>query len=106
MEPVILVLLSTAVGTIVGVLCAVLLMQRRIKASDGAKLASPNVASVVAAPTVTIEDVRKLLAERDQTLQQCRDDLEKRQQQLATATTAVESATQLKAEAEQRSNDL
>ena len=74
MEPVVLVFLSTAVGTVVGVACAALMMQRRNRpsAAEG-KLSSQNlasVASVVAAPTVTIDDVRKLLAERDSTLQQ------------------------------------
>ncbi|HEV3200814.1 MAG TPA: hypothetical protein VGZ73_23085 [Bryobacteraceae bacterium] len=107
MEPVVLVFLSTAVGTIVGVGCAALMMQRRnrVSAGDGGKLSPENLASIVA-PNVTIDDVRKLLAERDETLQQCRDDLEKRQQQLAAAMAAGESAVALRAEAEQRSNDL
>jgi len=107
MEPVVLVFLSTAVGTIVGVGCAALMMQRRtrVMAADGRKLSPENLASIVA-PNVTIDDVRKLLAERDETLQQCRDDLEKRQQQLAAATAAGESMAALRAEAEQRSNDL
>jgi chromosome segregation ATPase len=109
MEPVVLVFLSTAVGTIVGVACAFLLMQRRNRgpAGEGADGKSPqNLASVVAAPTVTIDDVRKLLAERDQTLQQCRDDLEKKHQQLEAATVAAESAAALRAQAEQRSSEL
>jgi len=107
MEPVVLVFLSTAVGTVVGVACAALMMQRRnrVSAADGGKLSPENLASAVA-PNVTIDDVRKLLAERDQTLQQCRDDLEKKHQQLAAATAAGESAVTLRAEAEQRSNDL
>jgi chromosome segregation ATPase len=109
MEPVVLVFLSTAVGTIVGVACAFLLMQRRTRGPAGEAAAakgSQDLASVVAAPTVTIDDVRKLLAERDLTLEQCRDDLEKKQQQLEVATAAVESAAALRVEAEQRNHDL
>jgi chromosome segregation ATPase len=110
MEPVVLVFLSTAVGTVVGVACAALMMQRRTRVPAGeggaAGKGSQNLASVVAAPTVTIEDVRKLLAERDETLQQCRDDLEKKQQELEVATAAAESAAALRAEAVQRSNEL
>lgn len=107
MEPVVLVFLSTAVGTVVGVACAALMMQRRarVSAGDGGKLSPRNLEAIVA-PNVTIDDVRKLLAERDQTLQQCRDDLEQRQQQLAAAAAAVESTTALHAEAEKRGTDL
>jgi chromosome segregation ATPase len=82
-----------------------MMRRNRVPAGEGGKV-SQNLATVVAAPTVTIEDVRKLLAERDQTLQQCRDDLEKKQQQLDAATAAAETAATVRAEAEQRGNEL
>src|SRR5947208_2582918 len=107
MEPV-LVFLSTAVGIVVGVVCAVLMMRKRLPADGGnaGRLSPQNLASVVAAPTVTIDDVRKLLAERDQTLQQCRDDLEKKQQQLDAAMAAAESAVALRSQADQHVTEL
>lgn len=105
MEP-LLIILSTAIGTIVGVVCAVFMMQRRQRLPVAAAAPPQPLASVVARPSVTIEDLRKVLAERDQTLQQSRDDLEKKQQQLEAATAEVENAAALRTAAEQRSNEL
>ncbi|HTS26365.1 MAG TPA: hypothetical protein VMH81_10865 [Bryobacteraceae bacterium] len=106
MEPVLFVVLSTAVGTIVGVACAAIMMRRGRAPVAETKVSPQNLAAVVAAPAVTIDDVRKLLAERDQTLQQCRDDLEKKHQQLEAANAAAESAVSGRAEYEQRIQDL
>ena len=115
MEP-LLIILSTAIGTVVGVICAVFLMQRRGRLPDSVdarKISPENLASVVAAPTVTIEDLRGLLAERDQTLQQSRDDLQNRQQQLdaalaetQAALAEVQNVTALRNAAEQRGAEL
>ncbi|MBZ5625210.1 MAG: hypothetical protein LAQ69_41890 [Acidobacteriia bacterium] len=106
MEP-LLVFGSTAIGTVVGVVCAVLMMQRRgrLPATEAEK-PPQSLASVVAMPSVTIEDLRKVLAERDQTLQQSRDDLEKKQQQLDAVMSEAESAAALRATAEQRGSEL
>src|SRR5579871_1129297 len=106
MESILLVVLSTCVGTIVGVVVAGMMMRRNRVPAAEAKVSPQNLAAVVATPSVTIDDVRKLLAERDQTLQQCRDDLEKKQQELLAAAAAADSAVAMHAEAEQRIHDL
>jgi chromosome segregation ATPase len=111
MELLPVVLLSATIGIGVGVMFGFLLLRRgRGAATEGGAAgkaaAAHNLATVVAAPTVTIEDLRKLLTDRDQTLQQSRDDLKQKQQQLEAATAAAESAAALRAESEQRATEL
>jgi len=106
MEPLITIL-SVVIGTVVGVVFAVFMLGKRGRLPSTEAVAPPqHLATVVAAPSVTIEDLRKVLAERDQTLQQSRDDLEKKQQQLEAATAEVENAAALRSAAEQRNNEL
>jgi len=110
MELLPVVLLSATIGIGVGVLFGFMMSKKnRASAVDSgaaAKAASQNLAQVVAAPTVTIEDLRKLLNDRDETLQQSRDDLQKKHIQMEAANAAAENAATLRMEAEQRNAEL
>ncbi len=89
-----LIFLSTAIGTVVGVVAAVVMMQRKgnlgpTKAELALRVQLQNVESQLAAATAGAQDARTKLAERDQklaereqTILQIRADLDRQHQQL------------------------
>src|SRR3954468_23542521 len=96
-------LLAATIGIGVGVFFGFLLSKKNrasvVESGAAAKAASQNLVQMVAAPTVTIEDLRKLLNDRDETLQQSRDDLQKKHIQMEAANAAAENAAALRMEA-------
>ncbi len=82
-----LVILSTAIGTVTGVIATILLMQRKGQyLATGADLTArrqlPETERALANATATVEELRKQLAAQGQILQQNREELEKSQQEL------------------------
>ncbi len=82
-----LVILSTAIGTFTGVMATVLLMQRKGQVlASGAELAArqqaPELERSLATAGATIDELRKQAAAQGQILQQNREELERKQQEL------------------------
>jgi chromosome segregation ATPase len=106
-----LVFLSTAIGTVAGVIVAALMMQRKIRvAGAGVDLALKtqlqNTEWALASAGRDVEDLRNQLELREQAVQQGHEELEKAQQQLAAAVANAEKEAVARAEAEQRTQNL
>src|SRR5690349_13900585 len=111
MEP-ILILLSTTIGTVIGIAVGVLLMQRRFQPviteaqvvvlSDKLKRAE----SSLAVAKNDLEGLRKQLAERDQTIEQNAEDFNKLRQQLSLLVAKAESEEAERASADQRAEKI
>ena len=104
-----IILWSAVVGAIVGVLVLMFARKPRSRGSEIQAAAMRQLQDgepALAMAPFTVEDLRKVLTERDQTLLQSRDDLEKKQQQLDAATAEVVREAGLRSAAEQRSAEL
>jgi chromosome segregation ATPase len=82
-----LVILSTAIGTFTGVVATVLLMQRKGQflastADLAARQQAPELERSLATAFATVEELRKQAAAQGQILQQNREELERKQQEL------------------------
>ena len=102
-----LVFLSTAIGTVAGVIVAALMMQRKIRvAGAGTDLALKtqlqNTEWALAAAGRDVEDLRKQLEAREQAVHQSREELERTQQQLASVAASIEKEAGARAAAESR----
>src|SRR4051794_33651028 len=101
-----LVFLSTAVGTVVGVVAAVLMMNRRNRApavSDAAlRTQLQNTEWALASAGRDVEEMRKQLAEREGV----REELERTQQQLVAIVAEKERQATERAAAEQQASAL
>src|SRR4051812_211625 len=101
-----LVFLSTAVGTVVGVVAAVLMMNRRNRApavSDAAlRTQLQNTEWALASAGRDVEELRKQLVEREGV----REELERTQKQLVAIVADKEQQVSGRAAAEQRSAEL
>ena len=90
------IFLCTTVGALVGTIVGILLMNRKVRLPiTGADLAAlRNKAQAAEAAFAdaksTVEDLRKRLAEREQTVQQHAEELKKKQAQLTQILTEVE----------------
>lgn len=106
------VFFCTTIGALVGTIVGILLMNRKVRlpitGADLAALRSKLEAaeSSLAAANTTAEDLRKQLAERDQTLQQQSDDLKKKQEQVHQATVESEKEKLQRSVNEQLSQEL
>src|SRR5436305_12657958 len=95
------VLLSTAIGTIVGVVAAVIMMNRRNRAPSGdpaLRTQLQNTEWALASAGKDVEELRKQLADREGV----RDELERTQQQLASSISEREKHAAQRTAAEQR----
>jgi len=117
-----LVVLSTAIGTIVGVTAGLLMINRNkrgISPTDAHLAAlkqgytagapgagSPEVPPAANPPGVSLEDLRKLVDGRDDALRQCHEDLRRAQSEIEQAVTEVRQEAQQRAAAEQHSQEL
>jgi chromosome segregation ATPase len=106
-----LVFLSTAIGTVAGVIVAAVMMQRKIRVAGAStdialKTQLQNTEWALSSAGRDVEDLRKLLEVRDQATQQAREELEKTQQQLAALLAGTEKEAAARAEAEQRAQNL
>ncbi len=108
--------LSTAFGTIVGVTAGLLLINRRNRFKPtGEHLAAlrnelsgagPDPAAASGAPGVNLEDLRKLVVDRDDALRQTRDELDKAQLLSEQAKAQAQQESQQRAAAEQQAQEL
>jgi chromosome segregation ATPase len=109
--------LSTAFGTIVGVTAGLLLINRRNRFKPtGEHLAAlrnelsgaaPDAAVPAAgSPGVNLEDLRRLVVDRDDALRQSREELERAQLQAEQCRAEAQQEAQQRAAAEQRAQDL
>lgn len=103
-----LVFLSTAIGTVAGVIVAVVMMQRKIRVAGtgndiALKTQLQNTEWALASAGRDVEDLRRQLDNRDQAAQQGREEL---QQQLMAAIANTEKEAAAKAEAQQRIAEL
>jgi chromosome segregation ATPase len=108
---ILLVFLSTAIGTVAGVVVATLMMQRKFRVAGAGtdialKTQLQNTEWALAAAGRDVEELRKQLELRDQAVQPLREELEKAQQQLISALTTSEKEAGARAQAEQRLQDL
>src|SRR3954464_4067768 len=100
-----LVFLSTAIGTVVGVVAAVIMMNRRNRApqGDGAlRTQLQNTEWALASAGRDVEEMRKQLAEREGV----REELERTQQQLVAIVADKERQATERATAEQQASAL
>jgi chromosome segregation ATPase len=108
---ILLVFLSTAIGTVAGVIVATVMMQRRFRvAGAGTEIALKtqlqNTEWALSSAGRDVEDLRKQMELRDQSAQQAREELEKVQQQLIAAAANVEKEAAGRVYAEQRVRSL
>ena len=104
----------TAFGTIVGVLSGLVLMNRKRVTPTEAhlaalqkELAAPDVgAPPSGAPGVSLEDLRKLVVDRDDALRETHEELEKAQRLSEQAKAQVEQESLRRSAAEQRTQEL
>ena len=101
-----LIFLSTAIGTVVGVVAAIVMMNRRNRPAaigDAAlRTQLQNSDWALAAAGRDVEEMRKQLAEREGV----RDELERTQQQLASMLADKEKQTAQRNAAEQRTAEI
>jgi chromosome segregation ATPase len=115
---VMLVVLSTAIGTIVGVTLGLLMINRRGRVTPtgahlaalqnefaGALPADPAPAPA-GSPSVNLEDLRKLVVDRDDALRQSYDDLQRVQQECEQAKATAHQESLQRMAAEQRVQEL
>ena len=112
MDPIVTVLITTAAGTLVGIIVGVLLMHRQLRPivteTELAELKGSlqrSETSLVAA-TTNAEDLGKQLAQRDKRIQQTSDDLKQKQQQLDLVLAEAHAETVRRTAAEQRIEEL
>ena len=110
---VMLVVLSTAIGTIVGVTVGLLMINRKSRITPtGAHLAAlRNEYSAGGPPAagssgVNLEDLRKLVVDRDDALRQSCDDLQKAQLQCEQARSEAQQESVQRAAAVERAQEL
>jgi len=114
---VMLVVLSTAIGTVVGVTAGLLMINRRSRITPtGAHLAAlqkefsapadPAATGAAAMPGVNLEDLRKLVVDRDDALRQSHEDLQKAQVLVEQAKLEAQQEAAQRAAAEQRVQEL
>lgn len=101
-----LVFLSTAIGTVVGVAAAVLMMQRKGRSSGMGsdsilRTQLQNTEWALASAGRDVEDLRKQLADREAEAQQVRADLESAQQRLMAASAEVEKESAHRSQADE-----
>src|SRR5215813_7193824 len=106
-----LVFLSTAIGTVAGVIVAAVMMQRKIRvAGAGTDLALKtqlqNTEWALASAGRDVEELRKQLEARDHAGHQGREELERTQQQLASVAASIEKEAAARAAAESRVHAL
>jgi len=108
----ILILLSTMIGALIGTSCGVLVMHRRIRLpiteADLTVLKSrlQSAESSLAATTASVEIMRGEITERDRMSQQHSDDLRKARVQLELAAAEAEKEAAQRSAAEQRAEEL
>ena len=106
------VFLCTTIGALVGTIVGILLMNRKVRMpisdADLADLRGKleSAESSLSAANVTVEDLRKQVAERDQTLKQQTEDLKKRQEQLDKAGAEAEKDKLRRSVNEQLSQEM
>jgi hypothetical protein len=110
---VMLVVLSTAIGTIVGVTAGLLMINRKSRITPtGAHLAalqngfSAGAPPAAGAPGVNLEDLRKLVVDRDDALRQSCEDLQKAQLQCEQARSEAQQDSVQRAAAIERAQEL
>jgi DNA repair exonuclease SbcCD ATPase subunit len=108
-----LVVLSTAIGTIVGVTAGLLMINRKSRITPtGAHLAalqngfSAGAPPAAGAPGVNLEDLRKLVVDRDDALRQSCEDLQKAQLQCEQARSEAQQESVQRAAAIERAQEL
>jgi chromosome segregation ATPase len=110
--PLNLILLCTAIGALVGTIVGVLLMNRKIRLPiTGAELAAlrgklESTESDLTRAAARIEDLNKLLAERDQTLHQRIDEQKQQHERFDQVLAEAEKEKTQRAAAEQKSGEL
>jgi chromosome segregation ATPase len=112
-----LVVLSTAIGTIVGVTAGLLMINRKGRVSpteahlaaleqEFSASAPAPAPPVVSAPGVSLEDLRKLVADRDDALRQSCDDLQRAQLLCDQARSQAQQESIQRAAAVERAQEL
>jgi chromosome segregation ATPase len=112
MDPIVTVLLTTAAGALVGTIVGVLLMRRQIRPLISEtelvelKTSLNRSEASLADATATAESLGKQIAQRDAAIQQAREELKQKQQQLDLALTSGQEETVRRSAAEGRIQEL
>lgn len=107
----IVTILCTMSGALIGTAVAILLMFRKIRPPSQAELNALRVnlataESSLAAATAASEDLRKQIAERDRSIHQSTEELNEKQRQLGFAIAEAEKAAAERSAAEQKAREV
>ena len=107
----IVTILCTMSGALIGTAVAILLMFRKIRPPSQAELNAlranlETAESSLAAATAASEDLRKQIAERDRSIHQSTEELNEKQRQLGFAIAEAEKAAAERSAAEQKAREV